>query len=282
MVLLPSALVKPEAADYMVYQLEKCPKTARLHLQGYLHLDKKVRLAAFKKMPHPWDTAHFEQCKGTPAQNKAYCTKEESRVDGPWELGVMPAGQGKRTDLHDACDLIKSGATMKRVAEEMPTQFVKFGKGLDALRKTINAHVDPPKFTNFKQEFWALLRPVAFIGASGIGKTEFALAHFKAPLLVRHMDTLSEFDPTMHDGLVFDDMSFTHMPVEARIHLLDSDRPSDIHIRYKTVHIPAHTKKIFCHNNPDLFVKADEKITEAQTQAIERRVEYVFFQESLF
>lgn len=90
-------------------------------------------------------------------------------------------------------------------------------------------------------------------GKSGTGKTQWALGHFKTPLLVSHMDKLKEFDALSHDGIVFDDMSFKHMPKEAIIHLLDVANDREIHARYDIAEIPAGTKKIFCHNNGDIF-----------------------------
>jgi len=57
------------------------------HYQGFIHLAKNARLAAVRALN---GRAHWEKCKGTAAQNKAYCTKAVTRVDGPWEIGTMP------------------------------------------------------------------------------------------------------------------------------------------------------------------------------------------------
>lgn len=92
-------------------------------------------------------------------------------------------------------------------------------------------------------------------GKSGTGKTEWALSHFANALMVSHMDTLRSFDPLIHDGIVFDDMSFGHMPREAAIHLLDWNHDRDIHARYSPARIPKHTRKIFTTNvdNGNIF-----------------------------
>ena len=39
--------------------------------------------------------AHWEPRRGTHQQAAAYCSKEETRIDGPWEVGTPPV-QGKR------------------------------------------------------------------------------------------------------------------------------------------------------------------------------------------
>ena len=80
---------------------------------------------------------------------------------------------------------------------------------------------------------WTLqVRPdwrVLFIwGLTGTGKTQFACHLLDSPLLVRSMDQLREFDAALHDGIVFDDMSFAHLPRESCIHLLDWDLPSSM------------------------------------------------------
>ncbi len=94
------------------------------------------------------------------------------------------------------------------------------------------------------------IQSTILVGEAGIGKTQYALwsKHFKNPLLVSHLDRLKDFDENVHDGIVFDDMNFQHLPRTSQIHLLDWDVERDVHIRYGIACIPAHTRKIFTCN----------------------------------
>ena len=47
--------------------------------------------------------AHWEKRKGTHVQAKAYCSKEETRVEGPWERGEEPQ-QGNEAHAHECGD----------------------------------------------------------------------------------------------------------------------------------------------------------------------------------
>lgn len=47
-------------------------------------------------------------------------------------------GQGKRTDLADACEVLKTTKSMKALALEHPTSFVKYHRGLRELLDTLN------------------------------------------------------------------------------------------------------------------------------------------------
>lgn len=97
-------------------------------------------------------------------------------------------------------------------------------------------------------------KPLVIVGPSGCGKTTWAIRNAPKPIcFVSHMDQLKHFDPQFHRSIVFDDMSFSHMPREAQIHLLDQHQPRAIHRRYGVTTIPAGTKKIFTANyNPFL------------------------------
>lgn len=118
-------------------------------------------------------------------------------------------------------------------------------------------------------------------GKAESGKTQWALAHFKNPLLVSHMDKLLDFDEEEHDGIVFDDMNFNHLHGEAIIHLLDMTEDRDLHCRYHIANIPAGTKKIFCHNNSDIFRPKNE-ISEEQMNGISRRYQSVQIENLLY
>lgn len=137
----------PDYVRYAIYQREKSPTTGALHYQGYMEFTKPVKFGGLKK----WSpTAHFEERKGTRDQARDYCRKEESRVEAPVEFGEFGAGQGRRTDLAAACELVKeSGA--KRVAEEMPEVFVKFHKGLKELERAL---VEKPSDSAFAPRPW--------------------------------------------------------------------------------------------------------------------------------
>jgi hypothetical protein len=106
-------------------------------------------------------------------------------------------------------------------------------------------------------------------GSSACGKTHFALAHFKSPLLVNILEDASKYNPEFYDGIVFDDVNFSGIKCETLIHLLDVELSRDFLIKGIRFNIPANTKKIFTHNDPTIF-KMDN-IDMMQQQAIARR-----------
>ena len=89
------------------------------------------------------------------------------------------------------------------------------------------------------------------IGPSGMGKTVFAKTKSAKPaLFVSHIDDLRQLGP-QHKSIIFDDMVFKHMPIQAQIHLVDRFEPRSIHVRYGTVKIPAGIEKWFtCNEQP--------------------------------
>ena len=86
-------------------------------------------------------------------------------------------------------------------------------------------------------------------GLAGAGKTQFALAHGKHPLLVRTIEQLKQITEDT-DLLVFDDMDFRKWDVNSVKHLLDIEEASGIDCRYLDASIPAGIPRIFCTNSP--------------------------------
>lgn len=55
-----------------MYGEERCPSTNNLHLQGFIHLKKPMRITEIKLIGKP----HLEACLGSEEQNVRYCSKD--------------------------------------------------------------------------------------------------------------------------------------------------------------------------------------------------------------
>lgn len=228
-------------ATYCIFGREVGESGTR-HLQGYLELPKRVRFEQLKALV---PRAHVERRRGNAQEASEYCRK-----DGDFEeFGeISKSRQGKRTDLEAACEAIKDGASMKRLAEEHPAVVVKYHRGLSTLRSLLQA----PREVLYHGP-WRWPAPENFgslilWGESGLGKTEFAKFLLPKALFVTHLDQLTNYASEEYDGIIFDDMSFTHIHREAQIHLVDFDCSRAIHVRYTVATIPRNTRKIFTTN----------------------------------
>jgi len=114
-------------------------------------------------------------------------------------------------------------------------------------------------------------------GNTNTGKTMWACHQFKSPCVCSHIDDLGNFKSSIHDGIVFDDMSFNHYPREAVIHILDWELDRSIQVRYKCAFIPKHTRKIFT-TNKTLF----DFLPFDDSGAIKRRYKSFHVTEKLF
>lgn len=87
------------------------------------------------------------------------------------------------------------------------------------------------------------------VGPAGCGKSCWAKRIAPKPALwVSHIDVLRQFRPEFHQSIIFDDMVFSHYPVQSQIHIVDWTDARQIHCRYGYATIPAKTVKIFTCN----------------------------------
>lgn len=87
----------PEPIKYMIINIERAPSTGAIHWQAYLELSRTMRIPGCKALHELFETAHLEARRGTQERAIEYCSKEESRVGGPFTFGE-PARQGKKKD----------------------------------------------------------------------------------------------------------------------------------------------------------------------------------------
>ncbi len=101
------------------------------------------------------------------AASVKYCQKMESRAPGtePIIYGQDSAGfgrQGFRSDLSAVTDMIKSGASLKAIAEELPEVYMKYHSGIEKAQGLL---VEPGAFVHRK--VYMLHDP------TGTGKTRY-------------------------------------------------------------------------------------------------------------
>lgn len=136
------------------------------HYQIYVEFTAKVSLTAIHEMDGLERCAAFAR-KGTRAQAIEYCSKDDTRLEGPfWHPSredVWGASkQGDRTDIHALTVRVTAGDTDAMLAESMPVMIVKHQRGIDALRTALSNN----KGRNCDQ-----IDVVVYVGPSGTGKS---------------------------------------------------------------------------------------------------------------
>lgn len=211
------------------------------HLQCYFEFDRRKKFTTVKKI---FGKYHLETRRGTAEEASEYCKKDGDYV----EFGsITESKQGQRTDLDRIADLIQEGATRREIAKLYPTTFMRMYRGIDALISIYRRRTNVSVFRDLRWNV-RLEKTHVFWGPAGCGKTEFAKQLLPTALFVTHIDDLKDFDESLYSGVIFDDMSFRHLPREAQIHLVDYDNPRSLHVRYGVAHIPAGTIKVFTTN----------------------------------
>lgn len=165
MVLLPDTW---DRCKYCVWQLERAPDTGRLHFQGFLQWEHARSLQCTKRNMG-LQSVHLEIARGSAKQNRDYCTKEESRVEGPWEHGELPE-QGKRNDLHDFVSMVREQKKVPETVllEEHASIVAKYPRFVERVQRCYGDK------RNWETEVYVL------VGPTGTGKTRSVFDRYPA------------------------------------------------------------------------------------------------------
>lgn len=148
-----------EKISYAIWQLEKCPTTDRLHNQGYMELNTPCTM---KQIEKKYPGINLGICNGTQEDNIKYCSKEQTRIKGPFEYGKKKE-QGKRNDLESIKELLLNGKSTKDISESHFGAWCKYNKSFD---RFVEEHID--KSNREKPEV------IVYWGPPGSGKTRRA------------------------------------------------------------------------------------------------------------
>ena len=145
------ALATNVAVDYLIFGREVGLEGTH-HLQGYIVFTARYTFNQCKNafIGNP----HLEVAKGNPTQASLYCKKEGDFE----EFGVLPVGQGKRSDLRDAYEFIKAYVSEhgripsdRILAESHPSPFIR---SYDGLMRYARALIPVPKLRDGPPRPW--------------------------------------------------------------------------------------------------------------------------------
>lgn len=105
----------PSCEGKYIFGLEKCPKSGKNHLQGYIHLNKKQR--AFNKIKD-WlgETVHIEKARKPQTNNVKYCSKDGDYISTfPVEKKKWLIFEDYISDFEDCFDLRSAQLRMARL-----------------------------------------------------------------------------------------------------------------------------------------------------------------------
>lgn len=209
---------------YLVFGREKSPTTDRKHLQGYVYFETLKSHTQMQKIKE----LHWTACIGSAEQNRTYCIK-----DGDYfEKGVMPE-QGKRTDIEAAVSMVANGATDRELIEAHPAQFVRYFRGLHAVRASLVAPRSAPPNVRW------------YFGPTGAGKTRAAFEEAGEGVYFKPMDTPFWEGYTGQPCVILDDIRPSAFSFDQLLRVLD---------RYPLiVNIKGSSSQF---NSPDIWITA--------------------------
>jgi hypothetical protein len=150
-----------DSVKYAVFQKES-GENGTVHWQGYIEWRSRGRRLTGMKLLFP--RAHFEPAKGSASQNREYCSKEQGRIDGPFEIGECPQGPpGRRNDLEAVKRRIDEGASDMDIANEFFGQWCRYERAFKRYRMMTQVGRN-----------WQTKVMVLF-GEPGTGKTKLAM-----------------------------------------------------------------------------------------------------------
>lgn len=202
-----------------VFQLEKGEKTDYEHWQIFLRFKNQKRFSTLKSQltKSGLKSAHIESRKGTVEQAIKYCSKAETRLDGPYFFGDKidtDTKKGERTDLQKLRDkVLIEGLSFDEILVEDETGSA--ARYTQYLRALIRAR-DKRKTASFRR-----LSVMYLYGPAGVGKSRWALENNADKSCYRVSDYSHPFDA--YDGedvLILDEFDGS-MPLTLLLNILD-------------------------------------------------------------
>lgn len=205
-------------------------ETQTFHTHIYIAFSSGVRFSSLLKK---FQGGHFEMANGTSEQNRDYVFKQgkwknteketTNIADSHVEFGEMPVErQGKRNDLDDLYDMIKSGLSNYEIIETCPQYMLCVDK-IERCRQIIQEE----KY----KDSWRNVEVTYISGVTGTGKTRGVMELYGYSNCYRVTDYLHPFDSYKGQDVVIFEEFRSSLKIDDMLKYLDG-YPVEFPARY--------------------------------------------------
>lgn len=217
---LQTLCTEEEVITYCIFGREVGEDAHTRHLQGYIELSRRLRLAQVKRLLG--SRYHLEARRGTAAQASDYCAKDD---ESPFTYGeISTPSQGARSDLVALKSALDEKKPLSEISQEHFGQFLRYERSIKSYLAL-----------NQEKRTWEVDVKV-YWGISRTGKTRRAYEEAGETLWV--YPGKGWFDGYYgQDNVLFDDF-YGDMPISLLLKVLDDWYPCSVptkggHVNWK-------------------------------------------------
>lgn len=247
---------------YLCYGKEICPKTKKVHYQGWIQFTTKrtrggvqriCKDLELKKIDKDYKITHLhcEPCRGDEYDNEKYCTK-----DGKYKQFGKMIFQGERTDLEMIRNLIANETPMKQIADDYFDTWCRNYKAFDKYKEMVNQE----KYKQFRHVEVEVIQ-----GLTGQGKTRRAMEDATYKI---NADDLNWWDGYNGDKCILIDEYSCQVPITKMLNILDGYQ---LRLPIKGGHTYAYWNKVYITTNKP-WENWHEHAFEEHRNALKRRI----------
>jgi hypothetical protein len=202
---------------YFICQLEKGEQNGTIHIQGYVEFTTNVHFEFFRKKFN--SKMHISIRQKSREACIEYCSKTETRIEGPYEYGDRhirsTAAHDRERTLLEIQQRITDGASAVDIANEHFDYYLRYGYNIRTLINDMQMS-KTAKFRNWKTKVYVLT------GKTGIGKSRFCNEHAPDAFKLKRCNGgavwWDGYDG--HDDMVLDDF-YGWIPLELMLDIMD-------------------------------------------------------------
>ncbi len=150
---------------YFIGQREKGEKNGTIHFQFFLTWKSPLRFSRVKELL-PYG-CHFKPMYSTKTKCRDYCSKGDTRVSGPMEVGEFYL-ERERTDFNVAIRMLHEGFSLNEVLDNFPTLEPNYGKKFGEIYNRIHNRENSTKCRN--------VEVIYIYGPERVGKTSYVMS----------------------------------------------------------------------------------------------------------